>query len=101
MSDIQAREYEKENEKLKNENIDLQSEIYGLRLTTKYLDKELAGRIQQIQLLNRDTRDSTYENLWNQLESEIHLNRHKTVIRACRGKEILNKDLAIPPGHVT
>lgn len=44
LTDVKAREYEKENEKLKMENINLQSEIYGLRLTAKYLDKELAGR---------------------------------------------------------
>lgn len=24
--------------------------------------------------------------MWNQIESEIHLHRHKTVIRACRGR---------------
>ncbi len=44
ISDIQAHEFEKENDKLKKEILNLQSEIYGLRLTTKYLDKELAGR---------------------------------------------------------
>jgi hypothetical protein len=35
---------EKENEKLKAQIINLQSEIYGSRLAAKYLDKELAGR---------------------------------------------------------
>ena len=29
--------------------------------------------------------------LWNQIESEIHLHRHKTVIRACRGRPGANK----------
>ena len=33
-----------ENEKLKSEILNLQSEIYGSRLAAKYLDKELAGR---------------------------------------------------------
>jgi hypothetical protein len=32
----------------------MQTEVYGARLAAKYLDKELAGRIQQIQLLGRD-----------------------------------------------
>ena len=27
--------------------------------------------------------------LWNQLEAEIYLHRHKTIIRACRGKRLL------------
>ncbi len=44
ISDIKAHEFEKENEKLKKEILNLQSEIYGARLAAKYLDKELAGR---------------------------------------------------------
>ncbi len=67
-------------------------------------DKEvilLLNRIQQIQLLGRDLRGADHENLWNQLEAEIHLHRHKTVIRACRGREKVNKTLTTPPGHVT
>ncbi|CAF3075479.1 unnamed protein product [Rotaria sp. Silwood2] len=97
--DIKVHELEKENEKLKAQIINLQSEIYGSRLAAKYLDKELAGRIQQIQLLGRDLRGPNHENLWNQLEAEIHLHRHKTVIRACRGREKVNKTLTTPPGH--
>jgi hypothetical protein len=42
--DVRAHEFEKENEKLKTQIINLQSEIYGSRLAAKYLDKELAGR---------------------------------------------------------
>ncbi|CAF4229749.1 unnamed protein product, partial [Rotaria sordida] len=57
--------------------------------------------IQQIQLLGRDLRGPNHENLWNQLEAEIHLHRHKTVIGACRGREKINKILTIPPGHDT
>ena len=34
--------------------------------------------------LGRDIRGDEYEQVWNQLEAEIHLHRHKTVIRACR-----------------
>ncbi len=43
-SDIKAQELEKDNEKLKTQITNLQSEIYGSRLAAKYLDKELAGR---------------------------------------------------------
>ncbi|XP_002127219.2 Golgi-associated PDZ and coiled-coil motif-containing protein [Ciona intestinalis] len=63
----------------------LESELYGARLAAKYLDKELAGRIQQIQLLGRNIKPPNFEKMWHQLEAEIHLHRHKTVIRACRG----------------
>lgn len=39
---------------LMNEQIaNLTSEVYGARLAAKYLDKELAGRIQQIQLFGK------------------------------------------------
>ena len=37
-----------------------------------------------------------HDRLWNQLEAEIHLHRHKTVIRACRGRGT-TKGLATPP----
>jgi golgi-associated PDZ and coiled-coil motif-containing protein len=93
----------------------MQTEVYGARLAAKYLDKvggclgcfmifeflktpllskpahtqfqELAGRIQQIQLLGRGMRGTEHDRLWAQLEAEIHLHRHKTVIKACRGRE--------------
>lgn len=57
-------------------------------------------RIQQIQLLGRDMKGAEHDKLWNQLEAEIHLHRHKTVIRACRGRTNRKKRLPIPPGHV-
>ncbi|PIO72143.1 PDZ/DHR/GLGF domain protein [Teladorsagia circumcincta] len=37
-----------------------------------------------------------HDRLWNQLEAEIHLHRHKTVIRACRGRG-QTKGLPTPP----
>ncbi|KAH9525300.1 hypothetical protein Btru_001012, partial [Bulinus truncatus] len=55
--------------------------------------------IQQIQLLGRDMRGAEHDKLWNQLEAEIHLHRHKTVIRACRGRNGRKKKLPVPPGH--
>lgn len=41
-----------------------------------------------------------HDKLWNQLEAEIHLHRHKTVIRACRGRNDLKRPMQAPPGHV-
>lgn len=40
-----------------------------------------------------------HDKLWNQLEAEIHLHRHKTVIRACRGRNDLKRPMQAPPGH--
>ena len=33
--------------------------------------------------------------MWNQIEAEIHLHRHKTVIRACRGRQDPQKELKV------
>uniref|UniRef100_A0A8C0HJ88 Golgi associated PDZ and coiled-coil motif containing n=1 Tax=Chelonoidis abingdonii TaxID=106734 RepID=A0A8C0HJ88_CHEAB len=89
----------KENEALRRHIAVLQAEVYGARLAAKYLDKELAGRVQQIQLLGRDMKGPAHDKLWNQLEAEIHLHRHKTVIRACRGRNDLKRSMQAPPGH--
>ncbi|UYV68041.1 GOPC [Cordylochernes scorpioides] len=75
---------EKDCERMQIEMENLRSELYGTKLAAMYLDKELAGRIQQIQLLNSDIKGPAHDKLWNQLEAEIHLNRHKTVVRVCR-----------------
>jgi hypothetical protein len=48
--------FREENMKLRHSLNSSHSEVYGARLAAKYLDKELAGRIQQIQLLGRDMR---------------------------------------------
>ncbi|KAG1659631.1 Golgi-associated PDZ and coiled-coil motif-containing protein [Nymphon striatum] len=99
--DAELDQLRKENSQLREHIVTLQSEVYGARLAAKYLDKELAGRIQQIQLLGRDMRGAEHDKLWNQLESEIHLHRHKTVIRACCGKNlsIRQNKMPCPPGH--
>ncbi|XP_061900430.1 Golgi-associated PDZ and coiled-coil motif-containing protein isoform X1 [Entelurus aequoreus] len=94
-----VRLYKKENEALRRHMAVLQAEVYGARLAAKYLDKELAGRVQQIQLLGRDMKGPAHDKLWNQLEAEIHLHRHKTVIRACRGRNDPKKPLPSPIGH--
>lgn len=91
-----------ENISLRNYILSLQSELYGARLASKYLDKELAGRIQQIQLLGKsDLKGADHDRLWNQLEAEIHLHRHKTVVRACRGRNAVQDQikLPMPVGH--
>ncbi|RZC33391.1 golgi-associated PDZ and coiled-coil motif-containing protein-like, partial [Asbolus verrucosus] len=94
---MESAQYRAENEQLQLENealrksiLSLNSEVYGAKLAAKYLDKELAGRIQQLQLLGREMRGDVRDKLWRQLESEILLQRHKTVVRACRRNSILN-----------
>lgn len=84
--EAEVSQLRKENEALRKDVVSLHSEVFGAKLAAKYLDKELAGRIQQIQLLGRDLNPNEHDRLWNQLESEIHLHRHKAVIRACRGR---------------
>ncbi|XP_025829519.1 probable serine/threonine-protein kinase DDB_G0282963 isoform X1 [Agrilus planipennis] len=78
-----------ENAALRNSILALNSEVYGAKLAAKYLDKELAGRIQQLQLLGREMRGEIRDKLWRQLESEILLQRHKTVVRACRRNSVI------------
>ncbi|KAG7509394.1 Golgi-associated PDZ and coiled-coil motif-containing protein isoform X1 [Solea senegalensis] len=97
--EAEVKLFRKENEALRRHMAVLQAEVYGARLAAKYLDKELAGRVQQIQLLGRDMKGPAHDKLWNQLEAEIHLHRHKTVIRACRGRNDPKKPLPSPVGH--
>lgn len=99
--EAEVKMLKKENEALRRHIAVLQAEVYGARLAAKYLDKELAGRVQQIQLLGRDMKGPAHDKLWNQLEAEIHLHRHKTVIRACRGRNDPKKPLPSPVGHET
>ncbi|XP_030747833.1 Golgi-associated PDZ and coiled-coil motif-containing protein-like [Sitophilus oryzae] len=81
-----------ENTALRNDILALTAEVYGAKLAAKYLDKELAGRIQQLQLLGREMRGEVRDKLWGQLESEILLQRHKTVVRACRRNSSLHNN---------
>ncbi|KAK7867383.1 hypothetical protein R5R35_008928 [Gryllus longicercus] len=82
----EVMQLQRENSALRNSLLALHSELYGAKLAAKYLDKELAGRIQQLQLLGREMRGEVRDKLWRQLEAEILLHRHKTVIRACRSR---------------
>ncbi|XP_047986368.1 Golgi-associated PDZ and coiled-coil motif-containing protein-like [Leguminivora glycinivorella] len=81
----EASQLARENAALRETVLALHSELFGARLATKYLDKELAGRIQQLQLLGRDMRAEVRDSLWAQVEAEILLQRHKTLVRVCRG----------------
>ncbi|KAM7539397.1 hypothetical protein Aperf_G00000055558 [Anoplocephala perfoliata] len=88
----------KESTELKSYISALQDELYGTRMAAKYLYKELAGRIQQIQLLCQKIEGPQYEKLWNTLETEILLCRHKTVNLSCRERlePPPRADVAIP-----
>ncbi|CAH2266926.1 jg8831 [Pararge aegeria aegeria] len=81
----EAAQLARENVALRETVLVLHSELFGARLATKYLDKELAGRIQQLQLLGSDMRAELRDSLWAQVEAEILLQRHKTLVRVCRG----------------
>ncbi|CAG4937056.1 unnamed protein product [Colias eurytheme] len=81
----EAGQLARENATLRETVLALHSELFGARLATKYLDKELAGRIQQLQLLGSDMRAELRDSLWAQVEAEILLQRHKTLVRVCRG----------------
>lgn len=94
----------KENTSLRKYLLCIESELFGARLAAKYLDKELSGRIQQIQLLGKsDLKGQEQDRVWNQLEAEIHLHRHKTVVRHCRAAnsdaQLRFNNSKVPPGH--
>ncbi|CAG9115546.1 unnamed protein product [Plutella xylostella] len=63
----EAQQLARENAALRETVLALHSELFGARLATKYLDKELAGRIQQLQLLGRDMRAELRDSLWAQV----------------------------------
>jgi len=77
------------NEELRVEVLELESELIGARLDNVYLDKELAGRIQQIQILASGTPAGVKERLWTQIEAEMCLQRSKTIAQICKSKQTL------------
>ncbi|KAM3962927.1 Golgi-associated PDZ and coiled-coil motif-containing protein [Aphomia sociella] len=95
----EATQLARENAALRETVLALHSELFGARLATKYLDKELAGRIQQLQLLGRDMRAELRDSLWAQVEAEILLQRHKTLVRVCRGVSPRPARPPPPPAH--
>ena len=83
-----ARRLQDENASLRRNQVELESELVGARLDAKYLDKELAGRIQQIQiLLAGGTSQDHKQRVWAQIEAEMHLQRSKTISNMCYSKQ--------------
>jgi len=77
-----------ENSRLRLNLVEMESELVGARLDSEYLDKELAGRIQQIQiLLASGTSQEHKQKVWGQIESEMHLQRSKTISNMCYSKQ--------------
>ena len=75
---------------LKQRVAELESELVGARLDAKYLDKELAGRIQQIQILLASNASQEHkQQVWAQIEAEMHLQRSKTIANMCYSKQRL------------
>lgn len=82
---VERNDLRTENEHLRDELAKTTGDLYAARLASKYLDKELAGRIQQIQLIGKGKMSTDdFGKLWTQLESEIFLHRQKTLVQACR-----------------
>jgi len=79
-----------QNLQLKKQIAELESELVGARLDAKYLDKELAGRIQQIQILLASNASQEHkQQVWAQIEAEMHLQRSKTIANMCYSKQKL------------
>merc|ERR1719400_1953746 len=88
--EARLRSLEAESERGKRVRAELESELVGARLDAKYLDKELAGRIQQIQiLLATNTSQEHKQKVWAQIEAEMHLQRSKTISNMCYSKQRL------------
>ena len=72
--EAKLRSLEAECDRSRRTKAELESELVGARLDAKYLDKELAGRIQQIQiLLATNTSQEHKQKVWSQIEAEMHL----------------------------
>lgn len=77
---------------LQKELIVHQSELCNYRLVVQYLNNQMSGRIQQIQLLTRDKIDSNFDKVWADLESEIKLNKCKTIVQAFASSSFINNN---------
>ena len=112
----------RENHRLRRQLTYLKSDLYAVQLASKYLDKELCGRIQQIQVLskfgqqklkfkklvrlillvaiqivgNDDLKNADRAHLWNQIEAEVRLNRHKAMMKSCRARAASTLQLKHP-----
>jgi len=86
-------ESNKENTRLHDELIRSMKDLGGCKVTIKYMDKEIIGRIQQLQLMQQGLDKHPNTLTWNTIEAEICLNRHKAVIHAhsMRHKGVIKK----------
>merc|ERR1712223_1438722 len=88
--DAKCSTLERDLERSKQRGVELESELVGARLDAKYLDKELAGRIQQIQILLASNASQEHkQQVWAQIEAEMHLQRSKTIANMCYSKQKL------------
>ena len=100
MAIAEHRKMQTEIVRLGRENLSVKSEVEALKLTLKYLDKERAGRIQQIQLLGNSKMTPDDRNrVWSQLETEIALQRCKTVVQTCLIKQKKEEIAKAPVSH--
>ena len=73
----QLEEANKENRELHDDLVSTMKDLGGCKVTIKYMDKEIIGRIQQLQLMQQGLDKPPNTLTWNTIEAEISLNRHK------------------------
>ena len=84
-----------QNQQLKKQIADLESELVGARLDAKYLDKELAGRIQQIQILLASNASQEHkQQVWAQV---ITLTEFSTKWLSLKWEEKQKQITSVPP----
>lgn len=88
-----------EQRSLRRSVAELQSELVGHRLLIKYMDRELAGRMQQLQMLGRGVDSPQLERIWHQLDAEIRVHRHKLLFTTCRAREKIEASVAEASVH--
>jgi len=94
-TEARCQSLEQDLEHARRVRTELESELVGARLDAKYLDKELAGRIQQIQiLLAANTTQEHKQKVWSQIETEMHLQRSKTISNMCYSKQKVRETAA-------
>lgn len=81
---------EAKNQEMETMERSYKNTIFGLTMAVDYLKKEIAGRVQQIQLYESvygttepaaEEKIAQMSRIWTQLVYEIALNRHKTIVR--------------------
>ena len=73
----------KENKELHEDLVSTMKDLGGCKVTIKYMDKEIIGRIQQLQLMQQGLDKHPNTLTWNTIEAEISLNRHKVGASFC------------------